>query len=472
MGAGASSSRSVQPQPPPMKQLPKKAQTTKQPQPTIYASPVISAPTPSAPSPSPMIQRKSLVPSLSATRPPNIDETFKAIYEDAQKYGTIDVMLSINCWTMEKSALWLKQELETRGVSVWINQKWAKSGECEYEFSLAVRTNLISHDSNKTARIIHAVTSTGETYPIPGIRRPSFLPIKFPDVEWTENPAVEQLSCSTNFIVCDAINLLDPSIQSLLLPKILNGLYNLGIKITPTPTDPPIIPMQKRSITKTTNPVDLAQQVISGIQFQLQNAQDLFTLVSRSGSTATGANANASMFTVFPMESLYKQYLGYCANERGGCEVIWSLEFLIEAQEVAAGGPENHLLVVPVKGTCTAHLMSVQDVSQTPESKKAFDLFNQHVNEDHSAVAHLTGKFDRRRGLVVLDAYDKDDPFTMIRLCKYRIVLEQDPDASESGKSGRAGKRALGLFNPIIENPKAEELLNEWSAVIRLVATA
>ncbi|KAI9328729.1 hypothetical protein BDR26DRAFT_873689 [Obelidium mucronatum] len=414
-----------------------------------------------------------------------VDETFNAIYADAQKYGTIDVMLSINCWTMEKSAL---------GVSVWmctselqagdnyrdgifqavkgcrvlipfINQKWAKSGECEYEFSLAVRTNLISHDSNKTSRVIQAKTaSTGEPYSIPGIRRPAFLPIKFPDIEWTENPAVEQLSCSTNFVVCDSINLLDGTSQTLLLPKILNGLYNLGIKIQLLPTDPPLIPMAKRSLVKKTNPVDLAQQVISGIQFQLQNAQDLNG--GGGGNGATAGSPNGAMFSVFPLNSLYRQYLGYCANERSGCEVIWSLEFLIEPE-----GDFNHQ-DPPLVGTCEGDF--VTDVSDTVESRQTHDLFNAHVKDDHCAVAFLKGKFDRRRGLVVLDAYDKDDPYSMIRLCKYRIVLEQGPDGNveDEKNASRAGKQALGLFNPIIENPKKEEALNEWTAVIRLVATA
>ncbi|KAJ3074340.1 hypothetical protein HDU98_011502 [Podochytrium sp. JEL0797] len=434
---------------------------------------------------------KSELPSLPA-KDVFIDETFNALAADAKKYGSIDVMLSINCATMETSALWLKKELEARGVSVWmcttelqagenyrdgifqavknsrvmipfINSKWAKSGECESEFSLAVRTNLISHDSGKTARIIHVANpDTKEKYPIPGIRRPSFLPLKFSDVEWTENPAIEQLSCSTNFVVCDYANLTDPAAQSMLLPKILNGLYNLGMQIASLPNDPPIIPMSKRSVTKNSNPVELAQQVISGIQFQLQNAQDLFTLVSKSTSAA--ANSTESMFIVFDRESLHRRYLGYCANERDGCEAIWSLEFLIETVESVAEGSEWPL-VVPVKGSVEVHLMSITDVDQTQESKVAHGSFLQHVNADHSAVAKLTGKFDRRRGMVVLDAFEKEDQFNLIRLCKYRLVLETGGGGG-NGKS-QAGKQALGLFNPIDKIGGKEE----WTAVIRLVAT-
>ncbi|KAI8613381.1 hypothetical protein BC830DRAFT_1170292 [Chytriomyces sp. MP71] len=433
-------------------------------------------------------RKNSTVPGATLRKESNmdpasyVDPLFEAINADASNYGSLDVMLSIHCGSMEESALWLKGQLEARGVSVWVctselqggdnyrdgifqavkscrvlipfvNQQWCNSGECEHEFLLAIRTNLISHDSNKTSRTIQVPAENGSSS-IPGIRRPAFLPIKFPNCTWSAKPAVEQLGASTNFVVCDADSLLDVQVQPLLLPKLFNALRNLGIRINYFNSDPTPLPLTKKMVQNATTPVELAKQVIAGIQFQLQNAQDLFTMVSRSN--AGGSMHDAQFFAVFARHSLRNRYLGYCANEREGCEVIWSMEFVIELgdAEDATG------TVVSLTGTMTARPESVTEVCKTPESIKSFKRFSHHVAKEHSAIATLKGRFFRSRGVVLLDAQHKDDPEDLIRLCKYRIVLENGSDSSE------IGKRALGLFNPIgVMNE------NEWSAVIRLVST-
>ncbi|ORY53291.1 hypothetical protein BCR33DRAFT_711607 [Rhizoclosmatium globosum] len=424
------------------------------------------------------------------------DEAFIALNKDAMKYGNLDVMLSINCATMETSALWLKQELEARGVSVWvcttelkgganwrddifhavkgcrvlipfINEKWANSGECDYEFALAIRTNLVSHDSGKTQRAI-VVNGKNGSYAVPGIRRPAFLPLKFPDIPWTAKPAVEQLSCSTNFIVCDSTTLLDLKFQGLVLQRILHGLYNLGIRINPLADDSPLVPVTKRTMQPITDPVSLAQQVITGIQYQLSNAQDLFTLVSRQGV------AYDNMLCEFELEHLYGNYLGYSTNDRKGCSAIWSLEFKI-VKELGVDWKEGDAvpLEVPISGTMTAHLMSImKNKDGDAETDAEYSRLSQYEDqEDIKAVAKLKGVFYRRRGLVLLDAFELDTPVGMIRECKYRIVLQHDADSGSSVDGGKetrrsqSGSMALGLFSP-----KGVSGPDEWTSVIRLVA--
>ncbi|KAJ3287110.1 hypothetical protein HDU79_005964 [Rhizoclosmatium sp. JEL0117] len=446
-------------------------------------------------SPPPTASTNSLKPSSTAE-----DEAFIALHQDALKYGNLDVMLSINCATMESSALWLKQELEARGVSVWvcttelkgganwrddifravkgcrvlipfINEPWANSGECDYEFALAIRTNLVSHDSGKTQRAI-VVNGKDGSYAVPGIRRPAFLPLKFPDIPWTAKPAVEQLSCSTNFIVCDSTTLLDHKFQGLILQRILHGLYNLGIKITPLADDSPILPVTKKTVQPMTDPVSLAQQVITGIQYQLSNAQDLFTLVSRNGVSYD------NMLREFEIDHLFDDYLGYSGNNRKGCYAIWSLEFKI-VKELGPDWKEGDDVPfeVPISGTMIAHLMSVTKKKEgDPETDAEYSRLSQYEDkQDSKAVAKLKGFFCRRRGLVSLDEYELDTPVGMIRECKYRIVLQHDADSAlplnneklegDSKQRSQSGKVALGLFSPKVGNPD-----DEWTSVIRLVA--
>ncbi|KAJ3381854.1 hypothetical protein HDU84_004773 [Entophlyctis sp. JEL0112] len=405
-------------------------------------------------------------------------------------------MISLHVGTMLKSALWLKEELEKRGVTVWIcsteleaganyrdeifnavkscrvmipfvNKRWSDSGECEYEFQLAVRTNLISHDSGATHRTI-TIGNGDSAYTVPGIRRPAFLPIKFPDIEWTENPGIEQLSCVTNFVVCDAPSLVaDTNEQygaasSGPLLKVIHGLRALGIAVKRLPADPEIIPLPKRAAQSSVHdPVDLAQQVIAGIQMQLQNAQDLFTLVSLGSGRAHprrvgfGGAESASLLNTFDASDLDKKYLGYCTNDRDGCEVLWALEFTIDLS------PSDAEMIIPATGSVVVSVMSANDTTNSMVSKQKEAEYNEYARLNRSATAHLRGSFNRRRGLVVLDAFEKEDEFSLIRLCKYRIILVKD------------SKVATGLFHPKPDelHPHGIHDDNEWTAVVKLIAT-
>ncbi|KAJ3061693.1 hypothetical protein HDU99_005475, partial [Rhizoclosmatium hyalinum] len=316
------------------------------------------------------------------------------------------------------------------------------------------------------------VNGKNGSYAIPGIRRPAFLPLKFPDIPWTAKPAVEQLSCSTNFIVCDSTTLLDLKFQGLVLQRILHGLYSLGIKVDSLPDDSPLVPVTKKTVQPITDPVSLAQQVITGIQYQLSNAQDLFTLVSRHGVSYD------NMLREFEVEHLFDNYLGYSANDRKGCYAIWSLEFKI-VKELGPDWKEGGVVPseVPISGTMTAHLMSItKNKDGNAEADAEYSRLSQYEDQQEiKAVAQLKGVFYRRRGLVLLDAFELDTPVGMIRECKYRIVLQHDADsgnsldnekpAGEEKQRSQSGKVALGLFSPKEGNPN-----DEWTSVIRLVA--
>ncbi|KAJ3191994.1 hypothetical protein HK101_007192 [Irineochytrium annulatum] len=275
-----------------------------------------------------------------------------------------------------------------------INKKWADSGECESEYLLALRTNLISHDSGKTQRTIEL--PYGDS--VAGIRRPAMLPIKFPSLSWGSNP------------------------KRTMLVKIVNGLRGLGIRVKAIEGDPPFTKMPKKYDSKTKiSPLALAQQVITGIQFQLQNTQDLFALISQ-GSTSS----NTLTFL-------------------DGCEVFWSMEFLIDFVDKTHVSSKMEL-----EGTMIArpeHCIDIADESdekllKTAASAASFAKFNKHIVKYESAKAHLKGYFFPSRGLAQLDAYKKEDPSGLIRLCKYRIMLDRGADKC------LAGKRAMGLFQP------------------------
>lgn len=74
------------------------------------------------------------------------------------------------------------------------NNAWALSGECEYEFNLATRRNLTSHETGRTQR--------GQK------RLPIILPIAFSDLDWNAHEHVKMLAANVNFIVHPSENLM------------------------------------------------------------------------------------------------------------------------------------------------------------------------------------------------------------------------------------------------------------------------
>jgi len=145
---------------------------------------------------------------------------------------------------MKESALHLKNYLESKGLSVWIcvdilggenyrdeiikavktccvmvlliNDEWALSGECQDEYALAKRLNLTSHESGRTKR--------------ENPRKPSFIPIAFPNLNWTAHSHVELLAASTNFITHNSDSLVNGNTQQTLNTVALS-LKHLGFKI-------------------------------------------------------------------------------------------------------------------------------------------------------------------------------------------------------------------------------------------------
>lgn len=164
--------------------------------------------------------------SLSKENLPDdvIREKLAKVYKE--KYQKVDsnlkaqklIMISLHVKSMHKSALLLKQYLESQGYRVWlctemvggvdfrtsiveavrsctvflplINDAWAQSGECSDEFSLAKRLHLTSHESGRTKR----------NEP----RLPIFIPFAFSDLNWNDYPHIQLLAASTNFLVHDS----------------------------------------------------------------------------------------------------------------------------------------------------------------------------------------------------------------------------------------------------------------------------
>ncbi|KAJ3214670.1 hypothetical protein HDU67_001376 [Dinochytrium kinnereticum] len=339
--------------------------------------------------------------NLAKSAEKNSDDVFEFLAADAAKYGSMDVMISLNCASMGPSASWLKNELEKRGVSVWMCMSNIEGGE----------------DYSKTK-------------------------------------------------VCEKDTLLFPNNETY-LHKVTNGLRNLGIRVTPLPNDPPQAPILRRPMNQTISPVALAQQVISGIQYQLQNTQDLFALISggngSSGISGLAMQSGMSFLDSFGKSDLREQYLGYCSNEREGCEVIWSLEFKIMT-EVGGEGDK----VLPLTATMIARPEHVTKVNPpTPATEATHARFLVHIEKSHQAVAHLKGRFFLSRGLAQLDAVSKDDEYTLIRLCRYRIILDRG-----NGEKDTIGKRAFGVFEPLpVEGMGKTIDENDWTATVRLINT-
>ena len=131
----------------------------------------------------------------------------------------VNAMISLHIESERDSATALQSYLSALGVDVWIcfndlsggedyrngivnavhscdffialmNEKWAASGECYDEFSLAKRLNLTSHEKG--------ITKQGDS------RKPIILPIAFPDLNWSAHSHIELLAASANFIFHNA----------------------------------------------------------------------------------------------------------------------------------------------------------------------------------------------------------------------------------------------------------------------------
>ena len=95
-----------------------------------------------------------------------------------------------------------------------LNEEWALSGECKDENALAKRLNLTSHERGRTKR----------TEP----RLPVFIPVAFPNLNWSGHSHVELLAASTNFL-SQSTEVITP--DSPLLKKNSNSIQNAGFAI-------------------------------------------------------------------------------------------------------------------------------------------------------------------------------------------------------------------------------------------------
>jgi len=167
----------------------------------------------------------------------------------------VDIFISLNVSSMKESALHLKNYLESKGLSVWIcvdllggenyrdeiikalkscsvmilliNEEWALSGECQDEYALAKRLNLTSHESGRSKR--------------ENPRKPCFIPIAFPNLNWTSHSHVELLAASTNFITHNNNSLLNGNAQQTLNTVALS-LKHLGFKMQIDAIEPTTVP--------------------------------------------------------------------------------------------------------------------------------------------------------------------------------------------------------------------------------------
>eukprot|EP01038_Epipyxis_sp_PR26KG_P007459 gene7459-10169_t len=133
---------------------------------------------------------------------------------------SIDVFISLQCSSMMNSTKILSDYLRKRGLTYWIcndmkggdifrteitqaverckiflpllNQNWADSGECEFEYNHAIRLSLASK-----------------------IRYPRVLPVAFEGLDWN-HPRISPLASNYNFIVHKGPNLLSGPVEETL----------------------------------------------------------------------------------------------------------------------------------------------------------------------------------------------------------------------------------------------------------------
>lgn len=159
-------------------------------------------------------------------------------------------MISLQVGSMQASAKKLQSYLQSRGMKVWVcvdmmggdnyrneiidaieaadffiillNNKWALSGECEFEYNYAIRLNLTSYESGRTSRGV--------------ARKPVFIPIAFSDLDWGAHRHVRLLAANTNFIVHNDVNLVD-SDATATIKSVASSIQQHGIEL-PDPVAP------------------------------------------------------------------------------------------------------------------------------------------------------------------------------------------------------------------------------------------
>ena len=150
------------------------------------------------------------------------------------------VMLSLQVSSMKAFAHKLADLLRTNGYDVWIctqsmtggatwrreivkavknchifvpliNNPWAESGECEVEFNLAF--NLHTHSNSKP-------------------RMPIFVPVAFPDLDWSAHAHVELLAANTNFVKHEQN---DQATYNTILESCNKSFHKTVLKMSPAP---------------------------------------------------------------------------------------------------------------------------------------------------------------------------------------------------------------------------------------------
>jgi len=366
----------------------------------------------------------------------------------------IDVMISLQVRTMNKSAFALKEYLEKTGLKVWvctqnlqggddyrteivnavksckvflplINSEWADSGECADEFGLAKRLNLTSHERGNTKE--------GE------LRRPIFCPVAFPNLVWNAHAHVELLAANTNFIVHDRDSFLegnsDTTFQNIALSLATFGL-KMDLKAIGISVDQNLLERHSgKGEQEMASSKQLIQELTATIQQQMAFLRSLEQRINNKKVVNFIDEYNPLI--------LRPRYIGGCANLHMGCEKVWALEFRFVRGELEKS-------TVPLTGEMEAKCIQVKDHDGTEASKAEEAKMKIHIEKEHSATVNLKGGFVPKRGLVYVDAQSfKSNEHSLIALCEYRLVINTD------------GTELTGVFDR--GDPK-------WTAAVRLTA--
>jgi len=343
----------------------------------------------------------------------------------------LKVMISLNVATGAESARVLKRFLQGLGCNdVWVctdslragedfrdaitsavkqcdvmillmTEAWAKSGECKDEYSYARRLNLTSHEKGVTA----------PNRP----RKPLFIPIAFPDLNW-EHPHVELLSSTINFLICPEEVLTGIS-GAVVLESLARSLQSAGFDIN-------FVGNASSSVTMTTQPTagtssasdTLAQvtQLLSSVQLSVA------ALEHRKRHEAKTPFEDKSYLQP---RILRERYFGVDTQRISGGHAFTQMEMVVHRkvpQESKSKETEHALFDVDV----SIHRVLIH----VDDPKDCLDWLK--------AVAGLTfeekskGTFNVHTGLLALSAYElvcDGDPRWALQ--KYRLVANKEGDS-------------------------------------------
>jgi len=403
---------------------------------------------------------------------------------------------------MGKSGEILMKWLEARGMDVWIctrnivggqsyrrqiagavratdvfmpliNEKWTESAECKNEYEHAIKLNLTSVDRKRP--------------------RPLILPIAFKGLNWTDDDHISGLAACTNFIVHDTANFVDECTEQQRTESfraILLSLRAAGIPLDPKVTkeldDTPIMDWSKLQERKPQTPMEAAQSLLLCLKNNVEQCHTLLGMMPSTKSLAANHQKSSTSLPIpdflkkFKLGEMKNSYLGTCKNTRGDVDVVWSLEYDFRLADPKLTDEEverKGLDAVDIVGKMIAKVLSAEQTKKknaVPDAKRDLAFWKARINTNTSiddeiakeeakdetnkvsknqAIVKMKGTYHLDKGLLEFWGQEgKFDPWELVRLCQYRLVLEDN------------GRRANGVFEPIGSSNS-----NAWGATLRLV---